>query len=166
MATVVKAPNLFFSAIRDKYSIFLAGAIDMGSAEDWQFKITKALEDENVVILNPRRDDWDSSWKQEKDDPQFRQQVDWEQDALEMCDLIIVVFTKDSKAPITLLELGMHIDDDSLLVCCPTGFYRKGNVDIVCERAGVPVFETIDELVERIKLQIRLNDELINNMGA
>ena len=38
-------------------------------------------------------------------------------------------------------------------MCCPEGFWRKGNVDIVCERFGIPCVEdfeqgTPDRLVE------------------
>jgi hypothetical protein len=148
MATIVKAPAKY---TKDKFAIFLAGAIDMGEAEDWQTKISEALSEFDILILNPRRDDWDSSWKQTKDDPQFSEQVNWEQDALEIADLILVVFTKDSKAPITFLELGMHMKDD-VLVCCPEGFYRKGNVDICCERNGVTVWDNLDDFINDLKL--------------
>ena len=149
MAIIVKAPH-DYDMYSDKYKIFLAGAIDMGAAEDWQEKISIALADLDVCLLNPRRTDWDSSWKQEKDNPQFREQVEWEQYGLNDADLIVVVFTKDSKAPITLFELGLHIMDN-VMVCCPTGFYRKGNVDIVCEGWNVPIYETVDELVLAIR---------------
>ncbi len=88
--------------------------------------------------------------KQEKTDPQFSEQVNWEQDGLENSDLILVVFTKDSKAPITFLELGMHMKDN-VMVCCPEGFYRKGNVDICCDRNGVKVWEDLDEMIEDLK---------------
>lgn len=149
MAIIVKAPH-DYDLYLDKYKIFLAGAIDMGAAEDWQTKLSASLEDLDVCLLNPRRNDWDSSWVQEKTNPQFREQVEWEQHGLNDADLIVVVFTKDSKAPITLFELGLHIMDN-VLVCCPTGFYRKGNVDIVCEAWQVPVYETIEELILAIR---------------
>jgi hypothetical protein len=151
MADIVKAPGKY---TKNKFTIFLAGAIDMGQAEDWQTRVTKGLEDLDTLILNPRRDDWDSSWKQEKTDPQFSEQVNWEQDGIEASDLILVVFTKDSKAPITFLELGMNIKNN-ILVFCPTGFYRKGNVDICCERNGVPVYEDLDELIKDVRLLVK-----------
>jgi hypothetical protein len=149
VADIVKAPGKY---TKNKFTVFLAGAIDMGQAEDWQTKVTKSLEDLDVLILNPRRDDWDSSWKQEKTDPQFSEQVNWEQDGIEAADLILVVFTKDSKAPITFLELGMNMKSNKVLVFCPDGFYRKGNVDICCDRNEVPVYEDLDELVKDARL--------------
>jgi hypothetical protein len=126
-------------------SVFLAGSIDMGEAEDWQTEISKALKDTLCVIMNPRRDDWDSSWKQEITNDKFREQVEWELEGMENATLIAMCLTKDSKAPISLLELGLHAGDGKMIVCCPKGFWRKGNVDIVCKRYEVPVFEDFDE---------------------
>lgn len=65
---LIKAPDSY--TVSD-FCIFLAGSIEMGSAELWQDVVKDALADTDCVLLNPRRDDWDSSWKQEKDDPQF-----------------------------------------------------------------------------------------------
>jgi hypothetical protein len=147
MATEIQAPN---AVPADTYRIFLAGTIDMGSSRDWQSIVVKALADYDVVLTNPRREDWDSSWEQTKDDPQFREQVEWEQDQLDAADYRIFNFEKDSKSPITFEELGHHIDAPGA-VACPQGFYRKGNVDIVCERAGMPVYETLEELIDHLK---------------
>jgi hypothetical protein len=56
-------------------SVFLAGSIEMGAAEDWQVELPKNFENESVTFYNPRRDEWDSSWKQEQSNPQFNHQV-------------------------------------------------------------------------------------------
>lgn len=37
-----------------------------------------------------------------------------------------------------------------VIVCCPEGFWRKGNVDIVCQRYGVKQVETIEQLISTI----------------
>jgi len=58
-------------------TIFLAGSIEMGVAEDWQSLLEKKLSEYEVTIFNPRRDDWDSSRKQDQSDPQFNHQVNW-----------------------------------------------------------------------------------------
>ena len=36
-----------------------------------------------------------------------------------------------------------------MVVCCPEGFYRKGNVDIVCNRYGVTMAKDVDDLVKK-----------------
>jgi hypothetical protein len=37
------------------------------------------------------------------------------------------------------------------MVVCPLGFWRKGNVDIVCEKYDIEQFVTLDEVVAAIK---------------
>jgi hypothetical protein len=118
-------------------SVFLAGSIEMGVAENWQPRVGKYLDDRNVTVFNPRRDDWDSSWKQEIGNEQFYGQVSWEMTALEISSCIFMYFDPATKSPISLLELGLHAADKKMIVGCPDGFYRKGNVQIVCERYNI-----------------------------
>lgn len=152
-ATEIKAPGKYDAA--GKYSIFLAGAIDQGKAEDWQKLVSEALSEFDIIILNPRRDDWDDSWEQSKDDPQFAQQVNWELSAQENADMVIFVFTKDSKAPITFLEMGLFARTKDSMVCAEEGFYRQGNLDIVCERYGIPVYHSLEGLLMDLKVVLR-----------
>lgn len=122
-----------------EYSVFLAGTIEMGASEDWQAEAIKMLQDRVSIIYNPRRDDWDSSWEQSIDDPNFNVQVNWELEHIEQADLVLMYFDPTSKSPISLMELGFlaALDPSKVWVCCPEGFYRKGNVDIVCNRYGI-----------------------------
>jgi nucleoside 2-deoxyribosyltransferase-like protein len=119
--------------------VFLAGSIEMGSAVDWQSALTEALGDRDIVVLNPRRDDWDASWRQSIDEPRFRAQVEWELDGLDRAHVIAMWFAPDTRAPITLLELGLHARAGKLLVGCPDGYWRKGNVEVVCARFAIPL---------------------------
>jgi hypothetical protein len=152
---VIKAPQSFENELANyKSSVFLAGSIEMGKAVDWQKKIEYALQKENVLILNPRRDDWDSSWEQNIENKQFREQVEWELKAQEKAKMIVMYFSPETKAPITLLELGLFAKSNKIIVCCPEGFYRKGNVDIVCKRYDVPMVSDIDGLVYAVKHSI------------
>lgn len=128
--------------------IFLAGSIDMGNAEDWQQKIIDNLTTKNVIVLNPRRKNWDSSWEQSIDNQLFKEQVTWELNGLDLADLIIYYFAPQSQAPITLLELGLYAASKKVLVCCPDGFWRKGNVDIICEKYNIPTKKNLDELID------------------
>ena len=137
----------------DKTRIFLGGSIEMGKAIDWQAKVSKDLWSiKDLVLFNPRRDDWDSSWEQSIHNKQFKEQVDWELDAQEYSDIIIYNFCADTMSPITLLELGLFTSSDAtVLVCCPEGYWRKGNVDIVCEYYDIEVYENLDDLTKYIK---------------
>jgi len=150
MATIYKPLEHNVDSVA-KFSIFLAGTIDMGNSEDWQAKLTKALSSYDIAIYNPRRDDWESSWKQEASCDQFRQQVCWEQQALHDASFRIFVFLGSSKSPITLLELGQFLNYPGA-VCCEPEFYRRGNVEIVCKLANMPLFDTVEQLITHLKV--------------
>jgi hypothetical protein len=147
---VLHAPEpLDFSP--ERRSVFLAGSIEMGGASEWQRYVLSALEDLPLLILNPRRASWDSSWTQSIANPDFCAQVGWELDALERATRIVMYFDPATKAPITLLELGLFATSGKLVVACPEGYFRKGNVDIVCRRHGIPQVETLDGLVQHVR---------------
>jgi len=123
----------------------------MGAAEDWQARVVRELADTKITVFNPRRDDWDSSWVQSIDNKQFNEQVRWELDHLERADLIVMYFSPGTQSPITLLELGLFAQGAAMIVCCPEGFWRKGNVDIVCKYYSIAQVDTLDEMIHRIK---------------
>lgn len=153
---ILKAPSRE-KPVSGSKRIFLAGSIDMGEAENWQEELEGFLKEcsennnKKITVYNARRDDWDSSWEQDIENTQFFEQVSWELDNIEKADLTIIHFSKDSKAPITLLELGKAVESGKpTLVFCPEGYHRKGNVDIVCYRKDVPVASTLDEFKQMI----------------
>ena len=151
---IIKAPHALPKKVFKSFripSVFLAGSIEMGKAVDWQTYLSNELSEENVLILSPRRDDWDSSWEQKIENPQFKEQVEWELNALDYADIIVMYFDPLTKSPISLLELGLYADTGKLIVCCPEGFWRKGNVDIVCQKYNIPIVTNLDKLIEIVK---------------
>lgn len=151
MADIKKAPEAYDQS-KYKEVLFLAGSIEEGKATPWQTKIEEALKGrEGLLILNPRREDWDDSWEQKIENDKFREQVEWELQGQEEATMIVMYFDPATKSPITLLELGLFCDKEQLIVCCPEGFYRKGNVDIVCKRYGITQVGTLEELIAVLK---------------
>jgi len=76
--------------------------------------------------------------------------------------LIIMYFESNTQSPISLLELGLfgrrvpvrdtrRRSTHRMVVCCPDGFWRKGNVDIVCNRYGIQQFEDLDLMLKWAK---------------
>jgi len=135
----------------DRPRIFLGGSIDMGGAPDWQAAMTAALSDMEVIVLNPRRADWNPDWRPEADEPEFVRQVEWELAALESADVIVMYFAPDTQSPISLLEMGLHARGGKLIVLAPDGFWRKGNVDITARAYGVRQVQTMDELTAAVR---------------
>jgi hypothetical protein len=66
---------------------------------------------------------------------------------LERAKLKFFYFHPATKAPITLMELGIAgamysaknptFRTEEIIVCCPDGYWRKGNVEVVCRRFGI-----------------------------
>jgi hypothetical protein len=154
---VVEAPNRIVP--KHLCNLFLAGSIEMGKAEDWQTKVIQALDNPDILIFNPRRKDWDKTWEQSITNEKFREQVNWEMDGLDQAKLILFYFDPNTMSPISLLELGYcsGISEEGLTVCCPKGFWRKGNVEILCYRKDIMFFEDLDKAIEHLKKQIEKN---------
>jgi len=153
MARILKPPTPI--ALSDgERSVFLAGSIEMGRAEAWQAAVEQELADLPVAILNPRRDEWDASWEQSIGNPLFRGQVEWELDGLERASVVAMYFAPPTQAPITLLELGLLARSGKLVVCCPPGYWRRGNVEVVCAWYGVPLVAELQELVQAVRRQL------------
>ena len=153
MAIVVEAPHdIPGSWIAP--SVFLAGSIECGSAINWQIIFQRELESEEVILLNPRRRNWDNSWKQEIQDKDFFQQVCWELEMLEKANIIAMYFDPETKSPVSLLELGLFARSGKLHLCCPAGYWRKGNVDIVSNKFGIPSYDTLSQLIEAVRAEL------------
>lgn len=135
--------------------VFLAGSIDMGESEEWQDKIAEEFIKYRATFLNPRRKDWDSSWEQVIENDKFREQVEWELFGLEAANIIFLYFEENSKSPISLLELGLFArSDKKIIVYCPDKFWRKGNVDIVCNRYGIACFNDLNKAKAALEAHI------------
>ena len=136
----------------DQTTVFLAGSIDNGAAEPWQSQLIAAFKNDSVTLLNPRREPWPALVDQHVGNVVFREQVEWELQALERADLVAMYLPADSKAPISLLELGLWARSGKLIVGCAEGFWRRGNVEMVCARYHVPLVPNLDQLIQAVRV--------------
>ncbi len=155
---IIKPPTkLEQIKLYNKYNsiFFLAGSIEMDKAERWQDMVSKELDDKKTLILNPRRDEWNSDWKQNIKNKEFVKQVNWELDGIQYADIVLMYFDPNTKSPVTMLELGLIASEcNGLIVCCPEGFWRKGNVDIVCKRYKIKIAKDLNDLIKKAKQYI------------
>ena len=150
----VKAPSYWYKNT-GQITVFLSGSIEMGSAIPWQEALVQEMDNPNILFLNPRREDWDETWKQNIENEQFYEQVSWELNGLQLCDIAVVVFDPNTKSPITLMELGLLVGMNKLiLVYCPEGFWRKGNVDIICKEFGYEASVSMEDLYKKLTVLI------------
>ncbi len=148
---VFNAPEAIES--NNSKSIFLAGSINKSHEVNWRDDVIAFFASTDFTFYNPARDDWDSSWKEEIADPIFSEQIHWELNAMERSSLIIMNFLPLSQSPITLLELGLFAQSGKLVVCCPGAFWKSGNVHIVCNKYNIPMYKTMQALIQNIHLQ-------------
>ena len=151
MKAIILTPPSETIEVEGYKSVFLAGSIEMGKAEDWQQKTIEAVKDFKVAIFNPRRDSWDSSWEQSINNPKFKEQVIWELKHLKKADLIVMNLIPDTMSPISMMEFGLYAPSGKMVVYCPNGFWRKGNIDVMCEFYQIPQVEKFEELITLIK---------------
>lgn len=68
----------------------------------------------------------------------------------EATDVIAMYMDRESQAPIGLLELGLFARSGKMIVACEEGFWRRGNVQVVCQRFGIELVNTFEELVDGV----------------
>lgn len=149
--TVRTPKDCLYHSTENRKSIFLGGTIDNGDSENWQNRAIELLKDRDIVIYNPRNEKWDITMEPVISNPNFVDQVQWELEALEISTVILINFLPNSKSPISLLELGLYTKETKCLVVCPKEFYRSGNVHFVCKRYEIPLFDTLEEVINEIK---------------
>jgi hypothetical protein len=150
MAQVIKPPSPL-PGPSSTPMVFLAGSIEMDRAHPWQSDVEARWCHRDVIVLNPRRDSWDASWEQCFENPEFRAQVQWELDGLDRATLVLLYLDPGTRSPISLLELGLLASSGRLLVACPEGFWRRGNVEVVCRRHEVPFFADLESLMGAVE---------------
>ena len=75
-------------------------------------------------------------------------------DALDVSDYIIMYFDPNTKSKISLIEFGLYANSGKLMICCPDGFWAKGNIDIYCKRYGIAQYNSLDEIINSIREDI------------
>jgi hypothetical protein len=63
-------------------------------------------------------------------------------------------FAAPTKAPVTLLEFGLYARSGKLIVCCLEDYWRRGNLEVVCRRYGVPLVSMLADLIAEVRRRI------------
>lgn len=157
MSKTVYAPHhVHANPLSPVANVFLAGSIEMGTADNWQPKVTAIIEkcDGTGLIYNPRRLDFQADALQVIENDYFREQVEWELEHICKADIVFMYFDPNSKSPVSLMELGYVAKMNKLIVCCPDGFWRKGNVEIMCTKEAIPFYDELEPALLFLKSRI------------
>ncbi|KAF5008539.1 hypothetical protein FDECE_5195 [Fusarium decemcellulare] len=150
---VIYAPSN--EAPRGVKSVFLAGTTSRVDTSDWRETLSTSLSDVPVTIYNPYRADWDSSWREDINFAPYREQVEWELEKQDKADIVVVYFHPATQAPVSLLEFGIWARiPGKTIVVCPEGYWKRGNVQIVCKKFGVEMVDNVDGLTEAIAKRV------------
>ena len=134
----VKQPN--------ETSIFLAGGIT--GCPDWQQEIIHFLQDTDFVVLNPRRKHFPIN-----DPDAATEQIQWEFQHLQMVDVIIFWFPKESICPIALYELGAWtMADKPIFIGLHPDYERRQDIEIQTQlrRQKSRILFSLQELAKQI----------------
>lgn len=156
------APREILQALKSdpkSLSLFLSGQISPrcdSTPQTWQSSLANALSHLPLTVFNPHRPDWDSSWKSDPDFPPLNEQVNWELDAIEGSDLVVVSFAPGSDAPVTLMEFGLAVGRDPKKVICwlGEGYSKSVNVVLLCRRLGLTILRTEGEVVDELTRRV------------
>ncbi|KAL4737222.1 hypothetical protein BDV11DRAFT_216856 [Aspergillus similis] len=77
----------------------------------------------------------------------WREQVEWELDKQDKADVVVIYFHHATQAPISLLELGICARvPRKAIVVCPEGYWKRGNVQIVCKKFDIEMVDDVNRL--------------------
>lgn len=163
-------------------TVFLAGtttAANDGSG-DWRDVLCEKLSKHPITIYNPLRTDWDATWRNDVNCTPFREQTQWELDCQTRADLVVVYLGPHTDAPVSLLEFGLVAglaagsgpaatatseDEKSetkkkkkkqVLVCAHEGYKKRGNVQLLCQKFGIEMVDTVEDFPPAVLRMLNL----------
>ncbi|KAK6073740.1 hypothetical protein SCUP234_08587 [Seiridium cupressi] len=151
-AITIQAPSSEAAHHQDLKSVFLAGTTS--GPYDWREALTKQLADLPIIIFNPLRRDWDSSWREELSCAPYKEQVEWELEKQEKADVVGLYFGAGTEAPVSLLELGLCAKEKRAVVYVQDGYKKKGNVQILCQKYGIDLTTEIGGFCDSIRKKL------------
>ncbi len=146
-----------FARRKEKLTIFFGGGIS--NCPDWQeelaCRLPMSFAFEDVVILNPRRANFDVG-----NESLLEEQIKWEFDHLRLADVLIFWFPKESLCPITLFELGKHLNRKRLVVGCHPEYSRIKDLQfqLKLEREDLKIAVGFENFFHAIRREVGLNE--------
>lgn len=140
----IKSPEKYKYNVRGR-KLFLAGGIS--NCMDWQRPVVDSLIDTNLVLFNPRKNDFSYSRTNE-----YRQ-IEWEAAHLDESDAILFWFPPETVCPITLFEYGKWLTSNKkLFVGTHPAYLKRLNLQVQTKlvRPEINIKSGLDELIQDI----------------
>ncbi len=146
----VRCPEIYFG---NEKSLFLAGGIS--ECRDWQIDLIKMLKNEDLVLINPKREFYDLNDSELED-----QQIVWEYNHIKQASAVSFWFPNETLCPITLYELGKCTQfSKPLFIGMDQKYGRKNNLEIQLrlELPQIKIVYSLEDLAKQIKVWSRNN---------
>jgi len=147
----IEAPHKDF--IKTKSSLFLAGGIT--GCPDWQSKVVNELKGVEVIVFNPRRENFPIN------DPNAAfDQIKWEHDMFRQSDMLSFWFCAETMCPIVLYELGAwSMTEKPIVIGMDPKYPRRQDVEIQTKlvRPDIKIVYSIQEFINAILQMIKKN---------
>jgi len=128
--------------------LFLGGGIS--GCPLWQSQMVELLSDTKLVLVNPRRDDFDVNSAE-----MAKKQIIWEFKYLSCSTGRLFWFPAETLCPITLFELGKFCEKaDPLFVGCHPEYKRKLDLEVQLSLArswNPEISYSLEDLADRVK---------------
>jgi hypothetical protein len=147
----IECPEEYSPSDEKEKSIFIAGGIS--NCSDWQMEFVKLLENEEIVLMNPRRKEYNFDNTNIEEE-----QISWEFNHLKKASGVSFWFPKETLCPITLYELGKEsMKNKPLFIGIDPEYKRKKDVEIQTRliRPDVKIVYSVEELTKQIKNWIK-----------
>jgi hypothetical protein len=137
----------------DAVTVFLAGGI--GNCPDWQADMVSLFEDTSLVLLNPRRKEFEVPWTRQASE----EQINWEFEALKRADIVLFWFAEGgSVQPIALYELGSHARDRGKRIVVGThpDYARRDDIEIqvrLLRGKDFPIYNSLVAVADAVEFE-------------
>lgn len=124
---------------------FLAGSMDLQLEKPWRQSLIKELP-ESIHVFDPTCMNHGSLNEEE-----MRKHIQWELDAMELADRILLNFLPNASSPISMVEMGLYTMTDKLIVVCPKEFHSYRYIKQLCKNYTTPFFEDLGKAKTMLK---------------
>ena len=140
---------------REKYTVFLAGH----TRDDWRDQLVEYFDSEkfdDLILINPVYDDWESLGEEDPDNPKMVKQWDWEHEGLIAADLKVFNFS-EHVAPVSLYELGRYQLKGKTIILVEDKNEKAGYLRWIACKYGLTTVENLKELSSLISMKYHIS---------
>jgi hypothetical protein len=149
-------------------SVFLAGVAKDAAPECWKAMAVVGLAGLSVAVWNSTVSSREASWNDCVENAERQQRVEWERQAAEQADVIIVYFYDWGRQEEAWLEWeeiaktrGAHV-----VVCSPEEYEWNWQVEIAAQQCGAQVVHSLDEAIAEVRRRLERVASLFRVPGA